>query len=391
VGSKYTGLQTVFAVGVVAVVAMLLARRRGVEAPPFKSLIVLCGIALLIGAPWYAKNVAWVGNPVYPFFYGKLGGKNWSDWQARIYSDEQQSFGVARETPEGGIKPQRIGHAILGLAYQPGRYVNPGQAAGAGFPIGSVGFAVVGTLLIWLISGRGSPFENAVLGVVLMSFAMWFVLSEQSRYIVALGVPLTVMAGGAVVRLRAGPVLAGAIIVQALMSFYADKALRLDQQLPVVAGKVSRQEYLEQSVGFAKPAEYLNQVAREGKVALYDEVFGYLLDVPYFWANPGHTSELGYADMETGADLADRLKSLGFTHVYVNLLPPGTNREDPDIQAWLASMGLQGPPVPFPPERRAELMKDLNWRAKILLAEAIAAGRFVPVQSFGPRLILEVR
>lgn len=389
-GSKYTGLQTIFAVGAVAVVAMVLSRKQD-SGLPVKGLAIAAGLALVISAPWYIKNTIWAGNPVYPFFYGKLGGKNWSEWQASIYQVEQQSFGVGREGSDGHLKPQEIAHAILGLGYQPGRYVNPGQTIGGGFPIGAVGFVVVGTLIVWLISGRTTAFESAVLGTILLSLAMWFVLSQQSRYIIALGVPLSVLAGGGVLRLRAGPILAGAIVLQALVSFYVQKTLRLDTQLPVAFGRVSKEEYRQTTTAFSQPAAYLNETVKDGKVALYDEVFGFLLEVDYFWANPGHTSELGYESMENGGDLVSMLNQHRFTHVYINLLPPGTDKQNPDIQAWLNSTGLFGPATPMPAGRRGELMKDLNWRYKILLAEAMAQGRLIPIQSFGPRVILQVR
>jgi hypothetical protein len=384
-GSKYTGLQTIFAVGVVLVAALFLGRRsNGAATPlPAKYILVVCGLALAVASPWYLKNIAWTGNPVYPFFYNQLGGKNWSKWNAQIYQAEQQSFGTGRELGDttGPLQPQRIGQAILGIAYEPGRYINPGQTSGQGFPIGSIGFIVVGSMLLWLISGRASPFESSVLGAVLISFAMWFVLSEQSRYIIALGVPLSVLAGGGVLRLRAGPVLAVAIALQALFSFYLMKSFsangresRFDEQLRVVTGQTPLDEYKIHAASFLQPAEYLNQVAKGGRVALYDEVFGFLLDVPYFWANPGHTTELGYESMRTGEDLARSLRAKGITYVYLNRLPPGTNPRDPDFIRWDATLGLLGSPKPYTAEEWSQHGQDLNWRAKAVLGDAIATG-----------------
>ncbi len=407
-GSKYTGLQTIFAVGVVVAVGLVLSLRvggsagagmpspnpsRSVRGGGVAGLAVLCGAALLVAAPWYVKNVAWTGNPVFPFFYKQLGGKNWSDWQAAIYQNEQQSFGAGRASPQEGqdyalgkIEPQRLGHAILGLAYQPGRYINPAQTSGQGFPIGAIGVAVIATLLIWLISGRAGPFESSVLGVVLLSLAMWFVLSEQSRYIIALAVPLSVLLGGAVVRLRAGPMLAGVAVVQALVSFYVVKSQRFDAQIQVVMGKVSADEYLAQTTPFSTMALDINKLAH--KVALYDEVFGYLLDVPYMWANPGHTSEFGYEKLNSGDELVARLKEVGFSHVYVNF---SSSKGDPRFERWMATIGLGGPALPFSAEERAPLMADLNWRVKVLLGEAVAGQRLVPVAQGKQGVLFEVR
>ncbi|HTQ09701.1 MAG TPA: hypothetical protein VMI31_06480, partial [Fimbriimonadaceae bacterium] len=300
-GSKYTGFETLFAACLVLVVALAWAPKTQNPKPKVRSSLgLIVGLALVIACPWYVKNLAWTGNPVYPFFYSRFGGNHWSQWQTDIYNAEQQSFGVGRETPPSSpIEPQRIGHAILGLAYQPGRFINPGETSGQGFPVGAIGFAVIASLLLWLIAGRAGAFEGSVLAAVLVSLAMWFVLSEQSRYIIALGVPLSVLAGGGVTRLRAGPVLAAAIVIQALAALYVVKSMRFDTQIQILAGKISVSDYMNQAVPFYDPAQELNRIAGGGRVALYDEVFGYLLDVPYLWANPGHSNELGYTDMRS--------------------------------------------------------------------------------------------
>lgn len=387
-GSKYTGLQTIFALGVVLLVGFGVSKRWGAG---IKYGLSIAGVALAIASPWYVKNVAWVGNPVYPFFYEKLGGKNWSDYNARIYQHEQQTFGAGREfVPgqdyvSGPLQPQRIGHAILGLAYQPGRYINPDPINGNGFPIGALGATALAAMMAWLFSGRATRWEGGVLAAVLVSLAMWFVLSEQSRYIIALCVPLCVLLGGGIVRLRAGPVLAGVTVLQALYSFYLLKVFRIDQQLQAVTGQVDRGQYLKATVGFYEPAQSLNEIVGSGKVALYDEVFGYLLDVPYIWANPGHTTELGYEKMSTGDDLARSLRAHGITHIYLNLsIYP---RGDESVQKWAAAAGLRGAPVPYSEAEREEKMADLGWRWKILLAEAVASGKLRLVNAFGSRLI----
>lgn len=383
-GSKYTGLQTIFAVVAVLVVALALGRSAG----RWRGVVLMGGLAALIASPWYAKNALWTGNPVYPFFYSVLGGDHWSPWQARVYTEEQQSFGVGAVHPPGRLSPLRIGHAILGLAYQPGRYINPSPTSGGGFPIGAVGFVVVASLLVWLFSGRAGPFEGAAVATVLLSLAMWFALSQQSRYIIALGVPLSVLAGGAVARLRAGPIMAGAIAVQALATFFVFKTQRFDAQIQVATGKISRADYLQATVPFYAPAEYLNEEAKGGRVALYDEVFGFLLDVPYLWANPGHSNELGYESMKTGSDLVAALRREGVTDVYVNLAiyPP----TDPDYQRWLQAAGIGTVAVPYSAEDWRMHAGDRNWKAKALLAEAIAGGRLEMVKAFGRRLIYRI-
>jgi hypothetical protein len=385
-GSKYTGLQTIAVAGIV-----LIALSRG---KALKSAVLVVGLAVAVAAPWYVRNVVNTGNPVYPFFYGALGGKNWSRYNSEIYSHEQQTFGAARAMAEPGkdyvsnpIEPARFGHAVLGLAYQPGRYINPGQTQGQGLPLGALGATSLLAGLLWLSSGKTRRFEYGILGAVGLSFALWFFLSEQSRYIIALIFPLTVLLGGAIVRLALGRVLAAAQVVQSLLGLYVLNTLLVSDQIPVVTGKISPEDFQSQRIGFYRAAQRLNQIVpATGKVALYDEVFGFLLDVPYFWANPGHTTELGYDAMTSGDDLIASFGRLGITHVCLSL--SSTAKEDrPSLEAGL---GLNGPASAFTPEIRAKLMADPGSKWRALLVDAAQRGKLRFLEGAGAHVIFEV-
>jgi len=390
-GSKYTGLQTIAVAGFM-ILAFGVVRKQPKEG--FSAAVRVALVAMAICAPWYVRNVINTGNPVYPFFYSVLGGKNWSDYNAFIYNREQQTFGAGRamETPEqpdytkNPLDPTRLGHAVLGLSYQPGRYINPAPTKGGGLVFGCLGVTAVGAWLLWMSSGRMRRFETAVVAMVGLSLLMWFVLSEQARYIIALGVPLSVLFGGGVTRLRFGIGLAGLGVVQAGLGLYVIQASLVMPEAAVVQGKVSPEEY-QRTIGFYDSAQILNRIVpKDGRVALYDEVFGFLLDVPYFWANPGHTTELGYDRMNTGDDLADALKAHGMTHVYFDL-----NLSDRNFgPTWVAAAGLSGSVTPFPADVRQTYMADIGAKWKILLAEAIGSGRLRLVDATRNRLIFEI-
>ncbi|RYG63093.1 hypothetical protein EON77_21365, partial [bacterium] len=107
-GTKYTGLQ---AFGVALVLTFLGARR--------KETLKFAAVALGLGAFWYVKNWVQAGNPVYPFYYSVFGGVNWNEFAARIYAEEQATFGIGKGPG-----------AILGLVAVPGRFTNPGPLTG---------------------------------------------------------------------------------------------------------------------------------------------------------------------------------------------------------------------------------------------------------------------
>ncbi len=370
-GTKHTGLQTLGAILIVALVCQFLSlRRRSTEPgskPSVRGLALALILAVLVASPWYVKSVAYTGNPVYPFFYKQLGGKFWNEWRTQIYTQEQKSFGV-------GSSPIALGHAVLGLAYQPGRYVNPGQKEGKGFPTGAIGFAALLSGALWCASGRLKAKEKVVLAAVGVSLLAWFVLSQQSRYLVSIVVPLAVLTAGAIRNLKLGSIAVAAVGLQAAYTWWMTWKMQSTDQLPVVTGHVSRDDYLATHVPFYDPAQVINRLVGNVKVALYDEVFGYFLNKPYMWANPGHSTLIPYESCETGSQYADAMESLGFTHAYVNfqLIDPAFR------ERWVSAMG----PRPYSESERQAMRQDPNLWWRYLFAEAVRSGRLKPVAAF---------
>lgn len=50
--------------------------------------------AMLIAAPWYLKNWAFTGNPVFPFAYGLFGGHPWDAFRAEWYAAAGSGIGL---------------------------------------------------------------------------------------------------------------------------------------------------------------------------------------------------------------------------------------------------------------------------------------------------------
>ncbi|MBS1722233.1 MAG: glycosyltransferase family 39 protein [Armatimonadetes bacterium] len=364
-GTKHTGLQTFGALALVG--AITLFRKKDGERPAWKGLAIALGLAVLVASPWYAKSVAYTGNPVYPFFYKQLGGRDWDAWRSEIYTNEQKTFGV-------GASPLMLGHAVLGLAYQPGRYVNPGQGEGRGFPTGAIGFVGLAAGILWAASGRAGPREKAVLAAVGLSLLAWFLLSQQSRYLTSVLVPLAVLSGGGVRRLAFGKLLGWLAGLQFAYSLCATYMFQTADQFGVVTGAETADEYQSRRIPFYGPSRKINELRGTVKVALYDEVFGFFLDKPYMWANPGHSTLIPYERTETGRDLVAAMKGLGFTHAYVNFsVLPAEARDK-----WTAEMSA--PQSDDPSKIRSN--PDLWWRH--LFAEAVRDGLLKPVDSWPP-------
>ncbi len=380
-GTKFTGLQTFAAAGLLAII--FAGRKVGVAAKP---VVAIALGAVLIASPWFIKNVTSTGNPVFPFFYEKLGGTGWDQFRADIYRNEQQTFGVGwaqlyspKESGETfermreGRDYRMIGHAILGLGYQPGRYVNPGQTQGAGFPTGAIGIACLAALVLAATSGRRELRINYVLAWTGLSLLLWFFLSQQSRYLTFLVVPSAVLVPMLWPTLRLAPLLGGLVGLQAAYTAFYLNTSQTTDQLRVLTGQVSPDRYEKERVGFASAAKVINENTTVTKVALFDEVFGYFLDKPYFWANPGHSDQIKFERIGDGAALAEEFRRQGISHAYVNFAFSA-----PDERSkWLSTAGLI-PETPYTESEMALMLnnRELNW--KVLLADAVAQGEMSP-------------
>ncbi|HEY3783324.1 MAG TPA: hypothetical protein VGL56_19765 [Fimbriimonadaceae bacterium] len=384
-GSKYTGLQVFIAVGVVFGGYLIIkAKGRGLG-----QLAAALALATAIGCPWYIKNILWTGNPVYPFFYKQFGGTNWSQFNADIYSEEQNTFGVPRTGPAAGMGT--LPESVMGLAFMPGRYTNPrpvltvtnGQADGAqGFWFGAIGAAVFVAGFAWCFSGKLRRFEGLILGFVGFSFLMWFVLSQQSRYAISFVPILAMLLGAGVVRLRAGPILAAAAALQALATLAMFYSSQFQSQIQVALGKVPADQYLSRTLAPYRPFQWLNEHAKGGRVALYDEVFGFYLDVPYFWANPGHSTVIGYDKLNDGAQFVARMKELGFTYIYLGY----TDHTD-DIEK---ALGIGGRAAPISDTTKSAFLADPRTKYKFLICDAATKGLLKVAVPYRQGVILQI-
>jgi 4-amino-4-deoxy-L-arabinose transferase-like glycosyltransferase len=90
-GLKYTSF--VCPVVVVFLISWHLVRTRARWKQWVRALLTFGIVALVAAAPWYLRNLAATGNPVYPFAYGLFGGEGWDAWRAAWYAQEGTGIG----------------------------------------------------------------------------------------------------------------------------------------------------------------------------------------------------------------------------------------------------------------------------------------------------------
>ena len=273
-------------------------------------------VGLLVGSPWYIKSWLWVHNPVYPFFYSVFPGSfSWNAYFSQAYAEEQRRFGVGRG-------PADLLRSLWDLGLH-GREFFVANKSVVGDYLGSLGPVWAGILPLAPWSRDLGWRAWALLAYGLGSVAIWFFLSQQSRYLMPAFAPLAA-AGAVIIAALTSRALriAAALFTGAALLLNANMHVVLVQRaLPVVMGQVGVEDYLladPEHGAVYEAARFANRLPESSRIAFFEENRGFYFDRKYFWANPGQHDLIRYGEMKDGEALARELKRFGITHVLVN-------------------------------------------------------------------------
>jgi len=292
-----------------------------------RQLLVFAALAVAVASPWYVKTWVYTGNPVYPFFYSVFGGRDWGALQAEMYRKSQvHDFGMPSKQ---GDMPRRDLVAFLlapyNLVAHPNYYFDKHGSPERVWPT-----SVVGPLLLALLAPllllRRIPWIVWRILLLALAFAVsWFVMSQQSRYFLAVFPLLALCAGYSAARIMATrwesvSGIAGVCLGAGLATLLALDGLTARELAPAAFGTVSEEAFQAYNVGPSYRAfGFLNRyLPSTAKVALYGEPRGYFLDLDYIWADLGHSTLIDYLSMKRPEALLRRYHELGITHVLIN-------------------------------------------------------------------------
>lgn len=249
-------LTAVFVIAAFALVILL----RGRSEPAAAAKLVAGGLgalvlAGLIASPWYLRNWAATGSPVFPFYMSLWEGKanGWDVERSNLFQQMNSRYGGAAANPSNYL----MAPARVSLAAQPENPELYDGVLGAAFLIGL-------PLLIWAIWKRSLPADIAIAaGVAGIVYIFWLFTSPQLRYLLPI-VPLIAVGIAAAVeradisegsRTAWKYSLAGASGLALLTGFawFCMKA-----PLRVVLGGETRSEYLSRNLDHYPYYAYLN-------------------------------------------------------------------------------------------------------------------------------------
>lgn len=340
IGTKYLGVLTFAWLGLWIVGTM--ARGKKWQIKPLLSATLL---ALVIGGGWYARNVAWTGNPVYPFAYEVFGGKNWSPEMARLYTEDQKKFGFGRGwedllaapwrvamTPVNvGVFQKSVGEKpvpyVAGMPWWPTSNLPPVAPHEGLFEVPGLAFStVIGPALLAfglpMIFVRRKPWLIGFLGWSFVFYGLfWFATGQYVRYLMpafALWcLPCGWMADkflrrSALLKYTAGTALVAWCLFAPLVTGNNARS-----SFGVIFGQETPDDYLTRTFVPYPAMRWASQnTPKAARFAIYGEPRDYYLDRDYFWADDPHNNLIDYARIHDGADFVKALRSLGATHVF---------------------------------------------------------------------------
>lgn len=278
--------------------------------------LFLVGCTALVVLPWYLRSYLFTGNPVWPFFFETLGGRNWD-----LIGDANHTRMLMSAWSLD--LPATVWGVFLSFWYV---FSDPIRLGGYAGGIGQLvlGLAALSTILLV----KAPDWIRIAYLVSVVFYLLWFaVVSHQVRYLTPIMPYLCLLAGFTLFwfwqRLRSKALrhlVPGLVLVILLLDFpFFEKQQRelFLRNWPYLSGAVSREEFLESHIDVLPAMAFINDdLDSEAYVLLLPfETRTYYLDKPYYWGHPISQRVIRFEEYSTHEELANELMAMGFTHV----------------------------------------------------------------------------
>jgi hypothetical protein len=308
VSTKYTALLLPF-LGVLGV--LWGSRRRGdTDRQAMRNVALYAVPFVLVGLPFYLKNLVLTGNPFYPFLYGLFGGKGWEPGQAQLYDAFVEHLGMGRGW---------LDHLLL-----PWNLSMRAEMDSPRFD-GILGPVFLLTLPFLALVRRPTVPLKFTLVFSLSWFLFWASSAQQMRYLMPV-FPFLALAVAAVLSFgRARSPLAFGVLVAfvagglAFDGYHAVRQFRKIRPLAVIAGVETRDEYLARVVPISTMYRHANlHLPPRSKVFLvYMRNYTYLCEMECYSDSmfESYTIQEILSSSGSSLDVARALRAKGFTHL----------------------------------------------------------------------------
>lgn len=300
-GSKYTGLWLVGSCAL-AIVAGQGVRRSA------KPVLIFIGIATLIAAPWYLRNLMVIGDPIYPVLRALSGDSD------AIWAIDR----LRRDVPASGLSVDSVIGLIVGLVSNPGRF-GAGAEPGLLIPLGFVGLCVgalrASSLRPWMVA-------TVAYGIV------WLAQSSVIRYLYpvfpfcALGIAW--VAHRVLERFPRPAIVSAMLLVLALAPLpksvhVLDTLYNGKDVAALFSGSLSQDDYLARRLAYYPAAQWINShTPPDARIYYLGETRLSYLDRRVSLTSAYDHHEMAQLLEPNSLPILDLLKNRGITHLVIN-------------------------------------------------------------------------
>lgn len=313
VGSKTQGLFVLVALGFCFLALIIMSGKLLRLREWWPSLVVLGGIAVLVGSPYYLRNWAWTGNPFWPLMNETFGGCCLSP-------------GIAKLLELGRLPRGDMLAIAMNFLLGPWRLMTDIEFFEN---IESVATPALIALLpgLLLLRGRIKQQERqqkeAIITILMYSivfYIVWFFNRPRAHYLdplwPALALASAFTAAGLVERSRLVAIATWLTITVSIAFGIGLSGLMNIQFVPVVVGMQTHDEFLRQKTWYYDDIQYINHALPPQERLLSFPNHTYYLDVDYLWGSIHVQSGLlDYFSIHSSEALLARFKELGITHI----------------------------------------------------------------------------
>ncbi|MBW8011161.1 MAG: hypothetical protein FVQ83_07970 [Chloroflexi bacterium] len=269
--------------------------------------------ALLVALPWYVKNWVLGGNPLYPLFFG---GVAWPEERLDLLLlFTIDSFGVGRSL----IDYLKLPWDIYANHVRFGTFITSIEYPSFLFPL---------VLLFPLISKNKAL--KILAGITLLRFIVWSIGSQQTRFLLPLFAPLSILVAGVLIWLGSRikfdllrRVLGNSLLAGFVMMSLVYQVLFISETSPLapVLGMESKVSFLRREVYDYQAVEYISEYLKPSdRVLMMWDGQGYYCDercLPD--AEQSQWVQLVINSAFDVEQLAGELRSMSVTHLLFSL------------------------------------------------------------------------
>ena len=269
--------------------------------------VILGLVAAVIASPWYIKSFLCTGNPVYPFLYNVFGGINWNAELAEFYRKSQLGFGMGKDVSAFVLMPWNL-------------TMFPAQYFDVPVLFASIGPVFLVALPMFAAVKFGCGKLRALLAFILASTIVWFLLTQQSRYLIPVMAVGAVAVGGLWDRLGNLRLARATLAITLTAAVSWGLFMNLTLAVFSASGLADPEAYLTRTLDIYPACEYVNnELPPTTRLLLIGETRGFYCHRDYLWGDAMNNTLIPYDQFRDPRDMVRYLRLAGITHVLVNM------------------------------------------------------------------------